>query len=126
MRGYVADAGAKSLHLMVALLLATAMVTAAVTVTATTTARASTVPSAPAYATAGPAVSRANAASPEAKVSKKGAVSWALKNWKGSYNGFGDDCTDFVSRALAYGGARGESASGQDRARTAPPAGWRS
>ena len=104
MRGYTAAARAKSLHLMVALLLTTAMATVAVTLTVATTARASTVPTAPAYATAGPAVSRAHAASPQAKVSKKGAVSWALKNWKGSYNGFGDDCTDFVSRALAYGG----------------------
>lgn len=31
-------------------------------------------------------------------------VTWALKNWNGSNDGFGDDCTDFTSRALHRGG----------------------
>ncbi len=31
-------------------------------------------------------------------------VTWALKNAFGSNNGFGDDCTDFASRALHIGG----------------------
>ncbi|MEU9331146.1 DNRLRE domain-containing protein [Streptomyces canus] len=31
-------------------------------------------------------------------------ASWALSHYKISYNGFGDDCTDFVSRVLFYGG----------------------
>ena len=36
--------------------------------------------------------------------SKRDAVAWALANVNGTYNGFSDDCTDFVSRALAQGG----------------------
>ncbi|SEG85555.1 Fibronectin type III domain-containing protein [Actinacidiphila yanglinensis] len=31
-------------------------------------------------------------------------AAWAKKWYKGTYNRFGDDCTDFVSRALFYGG----------------------
>jgi hypothetical protein len=30
-------------------------------------------------------------------------AAWAKKWYKGTYNRFGDDCTDFVSRALFYG-----------------------
>jgi len=33
-----------------------------------------------------------------------GVVAWADRNAYGSYNGYGEDCTDFVSRALHYGG----------------------
>jgi cell wall-associated NlpC family hydrolase len=36
--------------------------------------------------------------------SRGSAVSWALANLNGTYNAFSDDCTDFVSRALAQGG----------------------
>lgn len=36
--------------------------------------------------------------------SKGSAVAWALANVGGTYNAFSDDCTDFVSRALAQGG----------------------
>jgi cell wall-associated NlpC family hydrolase len=36
--------------------------------------------------------------------SRGGAVAWALANVNGSYDAFSDDCTDFVSRALAQGG----------------------
>jgi hypothetical protein len=38
-----------------------------------------------------------------ASVNRAGAAKWALANWNGTYY-FGDDCADFVSRALAYGG----------------------
>lgn len=37
-------------------------------------------------------------------VNKGAAAAWALANWNGGYNGFADDCTDFVSRALSHGG----------------------
>jgi hypothetical protein len=39
----------------------------------------------------------------QARVNRAGAAKWALANWNGTYY-FGDDCADFVSRALAYGG----------------------
>ena len=39
----------------------------------------------------------------QASVNRAGAAKWALANWNGTYY-FGDDCADFVSRALAYGG----------------------
>lgn len=35
---------------------------------------------------------------------RDGEVNWALAHWKGSNDGFGDDCTDFTSRALHRGG----------------------
>jgi cell wall-associated NlpC family hydrolase len=38
------------------------------------------------------------------KVNSPAAAAWALANVFGTNNGFGDDCTDFVSRALAIGG----------------------
>ena len=38
-----------------------------------------------------------------ASVNRAGAAKWALANWNGTYY-FGNDCADFVSRALAYGG----------------------
>jgi RHS repeat-associated protein len=41
-------------------------------------------------------------------VNLKGAVAWANANLYAGYNGFGDDCTDFVSRALHYGGGSPE------------------
>jgi RHS repeat-associated protein len=41
-------------------------------------------------------------------VNLKGAVAWAKANLNAGYNGFGDDCTDFVSRALHYGGGSPE------------------
>jgi RHS repeat-associated protein len=37
-------------------------------------------------------------------VSARGTATWALRNWNGSNNGYGDDCTDFASRALHLGG----------------------
>jgi RHS repeat-associated protein len=37
-------------------------------------------------------------------VNLRGVASWALAHVYGTYNCFGDDCTDFVSRALHYGG----------------------
>ncbi len=49
------------------------------------------------------------------KVNRRGAASWALTNVFGSpglfgpNDGFGDDCTDFVSRALAIGGGDPET-----------------
>lgn len=42
-------------------------------------------------------------------------ASWALSHYKISYNGFGDDCTDFVSRVLFYGGWLPEAAALADR-----------
>ena len=105
MRERVTNGWLKPIHLIAVLLLAAAMVTATATFTGATAAKAGTAPSAPAYATAAPAaLATAGATGAQANVNKKGAVSWALANWKGGYNGFGDDCTDFVSRALAYGG----------------------
>ncbi len=38
------------------------------------------------------------------KVNTPAAAAWALANVFGTNNGFGDDCTDFASRALAIGG----------------------
>jgi Putative amidase domain len=52
---------------------------------------------------------------PGTKVDLAGAASWALNNVFGSPglfgpdDGFGDDCTDFVSRALAIGGGDPET-----------------
>lgn len=73
-------------------------------------AKASAAPAAPPFAVSAPA-GVAVGAVPQA-VNRKGAVSWALKNVFGTYNGFGDDCTDFVSRALAYGGGDPEAIGG--------------
>ena len=39
-----------------------------------------------------------------AHVDLSGAAKWAYRNINASYDGFGDDCTDFVSRALVNGG----------------------
>ena len=53
--------------------------------------------------------------SPRTKVDLAGAASWALNNVFGSpglfgpNDGLGDDCTDFVSRALAIGGGDPET-----------------
>ncbi|TDT95374.1 putative amidase-like protein [Streptomyces sp. 846.5] len=38
-----------------------------------------------------------------------GIVNWANNNWNGTSNGFGDDCTDFASRAMHYGGGMPEN-----------------
>ncbi|MCG7209449.1 DNRLRE domain-containing protein [Streptomyces arenae] len=38
-----------------------------------------------------------------------GVVAWANKWYDGTYNGFSDDCTDFASRALHYGGKLNEN-----------------
>jgi Putative amidase domain/Fibronectin type III domain len=38
-----------------------------------------------------------------------GVANAALANWNGSYDGYGDDCTDFVSRALRWGGSDPEN-----------------
>lgn len=52
---------------------------------------------------------------PGTRVSLRGAASWALNNvfaaggLLGPDDGFGDDCTDFVSRALAIGGGDPET-----------------
>jgi len=52
---------------------------------------------------------------PSTKLDVAGAASWALNNVFGSpglfgpNDGFGDDCTDFVSRALAIGGGDPET-----------------
>jgi cell wall-associated NlpC family hydrolase len=117
---YLVHVWARSILLMMTLLLATAMVsvvvtfeetapakasTVAVTFRQTAPAKASTAPPDPLYATAAPAgLAAGNEATSQAAVNKKGAVTWALKNVDGGYNNFGDDCTDFVSRALAIGG----------------------
>jgi cell wall-associated NlpC family hydrolase len=44
-------------------------------------------------------------------VNLSGAASWALENLHKGDNGFGNDCTDFVSRALAFGGGDPETRS---------------
>ena len=44
----------------------------------------------------------------QTRVNRAGAAKWALANWNGKYY-FGDDCADFVSRALAYGGGDPET-----------------
>ena len=41
---------------------------------------------------------------PTGMISGRGTVSWARKNENGGNNGYSDDCTDFASRALHYGG----------------------
>ena len=38
-----------------------------------------------------------------------GVVAWANKWYRGTYNGFSDDCTDFASRAIHYGGKLNEN-----------------
>jgi cell wall-associated NlpC family hydrolase len=43
------------------------------------------------------------------KVYLAGAAAWGQANAFGTNNGFGDDCTDFVSRALAIGGGDPET-----------------
>jgi hypothetical protein len=48
-------------------------------------------------------------------VNRDAAAAWAVANWNGSSNGFADDCTDFVSRAIYYGGGEW---------RHFPPAPW--
>jgi hypothetical protein len=65
-----------------------------------------TVPAAsttPAPATAAPAGAPTGGQVTPASVNRAGAAKWALTNWNGIYY-FGNDCADFVSRALAYGG----------------------
>jgi hypothetical protein len=42
-------------------------------------------------------------------VNLQGVANWALANWNGWYNGYGNDCTDFVSRALHFGGGDQEN-----------------
>ena len=66
--------------------------------TAATTSTGSHTTPATATSTSGAQVAAAPA------YSKSGAVAWALANVNGTYNAFSDDCTDFVSRALAQGG----------------------
>jgi hypothetical protein len=44
-----------------------------------------------------------------AKLNRSAAASWALNHVKSGNNGFGDDCTDFVSRALHIGGGMHEN-----------------
>jgi hypothetical protein len=41
---------------------------------------------------------------PMATPSLGGTVAWARAHYNGGYNGFKDDCTDFASRSLYYGG----------------------
>jgi hypothetical protein len=41
-------------------------------------------------------------------VSLSGVANWAKANWHGGTNGFYPDCTDFVSRALHFGGGQPE------------------
>jgi cell wall-associated NlpC family hydrolase len=60
-------------------------------------------PASPHARVAGAVASRTQAAT-QPQYSKKSAVAWALANVNGTYNAFSDDCTDFVSRALAQGG----------------------
>lgn len=42
------------------------------------------------------------------KISLTAVANWADKQWNGQTNGFGDDCTDYLSRALHYGGGLSE------------------
>jgi Putative amidase domain len=62
----------------------------------------------PPPATAGPASARtkpeATTAPVQADLSRSGEVKWALQNWNGGKDGYGDDCTDFASRAMHIGG----------------------
>jgi cell wall-associated NlpC family hydrolase len=94
--------GKRKLRLTAAALLAsTAVMTAGAftdAATAATTSTDSHTTPAIAAAASGAQVSAAPA------YSKSSAVAWALANVKGTYNGFSDDCTDFVSRALAQAG----------------------
>jgi Putative amidase domain len=69
----------------------------------TDSATASAATAAPHARAAAAVTSRAQAAAVP-QYSKKSAVAWALANVNGTYNAFSDDCTDFVSRALAQGG----------------------
>ena len=57
-----------------------------------------------AAAPAAAAVTSSAQISARPQYSKGSAVAWALANVHGTYNSFSDDCTDFVSRALAQGG----------------------
>jgi RHS repeat-associated protein len=56
--------------------------------------------------TAGNPVSQTD---PTGLVNLWGVRTWALNNVNGSDNGWGDDCTDFASRALYYGGGDPET-----------------
>lgn len=48
-------------------------------------------------------------------VNRDAAADWAVDHYNGSDDGFGEDCTDFVSRAIYYGGGEW---------RHFPPAPW--
>ncbi len=58
---------------------------------------------APAYTTTAPSGTTETPSS-STDVNLSGAASWALGRWNGTNNGYGDDCTDFVSRAIHFGG----------------------
>ena len=75
---------------------------------ATGTVPAASATPAPAPATAAPAGAPTGGQLAAASVSRSGAAKWALANWNGKYY-FSDDCADFVSRALAYGGGDPET-----------------
>jgi len=48
-------------------------------------------------------------------VNRAATANWAVANYNGSDDGFGEDCTDFASRAIYYGGGEW---------RSFPPAPW--
>jgi cell wall-associated NlpC family hydrolase len=94
--------GKRKLQLTAAALLASAAVMTAGAftdaATAATTSTGSHTTPAIAASTSGAQVAAAPA------YSNSSAVAWALANVNGTYNEFSDDCTDFVSRALAHAG----------------------
>lgn len=62
---------------------------------------------------------RASLAVADSKVAK-----WADANWNGTSNGFGDDCTDFLSRALHNGGGLPEVGTPTDPKLNPKSNGW--
>jgi Putative amidase domain/Fibronectin type III domain len=63
----------------------------------------------PGYTTPAPAVSGGTNEVVSSGVNLNGVSSWAYDNWNGTNNGYGDDCTDFASRALHFGGSDPEN-----------------
>jgi hypothetical protein len=98
MRGHVPGARGKLLRLAIFVCLATARLWAALAADAVAL-------SAPPQATGGKGRDRISGT----KLDTRAASAWALANVFGTDNGFGDDCTDFVSRALAIGGGDPET-----------------